>query len=227
MNDLKSLEQNALDLVRLAQNAGADACDVVVASGSSLSVSVREGKTENTNRSESDTLYLRVFCGKKVATVTANQTGNFDTLAERAVAMAKVSPEDPYQGLAGQELLFAQAQVADSLDKLDLFDSHEPTPAIMENLALEAEAAGLAVEGVSKSMGSGFGWSTAGFVLATSHGFSGSSQRSGFSLSTAMLAGDGTGMERDYDFHSAIHFDDLESAEKNWNRSRRACRKAA
>ena len=99
MPDLNHLESRAKHLVSLAQKAGADSCDVIVASGQSMQVGVREGQLENSKRSESDSLSLRVFCGKKVASVTSNSTDNLDQLAERAVAMAKVSPEDPYQGL--------------------------------------------------------------------------------------------------------------------------------
>lgn len=213
MNDLKKLEADALNLVTLAKKAGADACDVVVASGNSLSVGIREGAVENSNRSESDALYLRVFCDKKIASVTSNTKNNPQTLAERAVAMAKVSPEDPFQGLADQSRLFPRESMEAKITELDLFDVTEPDVSYMEKQALEAEAAGLGVKGVSKSLGAGMGWSTSGFVLATSDGFSGSYQRSGFSLSASLVAGEGTGMERDYDYDSAIYLGDLQSAQ--------------
>ena len=213
MNDLKKLEADALNLVTLAKKAGADACDVVVASGNSLSVGIREGAVENSNRSESDALYLRVFCDKKIASVTSNTKNNPQSLAERAVAMAKVSPEDPFQGLADQSRLFPRESMEAKITELDLFDVTEPDVSYMEKQALEAEAAGLGVKGVSKSLGAGMGWSTSGFVLATSDGFSGSYQRSGFSLSASLVAGEGTGMERDYDYDSAIYLGDLQSAQ--------------
>ena len=143
MNDLKSLEADAAQLVKLAKSAGADACDVVVASGNSLSVSVRDGKVENSNRSESDALYLRVFCGNKVASVTANKSNDPQALAERAVAMARVSPEDKYQGLADKSRLYKRDDFVEQISKLDLFDEGEPDAASMEEKALAAEAAGL------------------------------------------------------------------------------------
>ena len=213
MNNLKTLEADAENLVSLAKQSGADACDVVVASGNSLSVSVRDGELENSNRSESDALYLRVFCGKKIASVTSNTKKDPKSLVERAVAMAKVSPEDQYQGLADQGRLFPPDQISERIAQLDLYDQTETTASDMERMALEAEASGLAVKGVAKSMGAGMGWSSSGFVLATSDGFSGSYERSGFSLSVSLVAGEGTGMERDYDFDSAIHLGDLRSPE--------------
>lgn len=214
MNELKSLEENAEKLVQLAIKAGADACDCVVASGQSISVGVRDGSVENSNRSESDSLSLRVFCGKKIASINSNTTNDLEKLAERAVAMAKVSPEDEFQGLADEALLFSKEDMAPLVEKLDLFDINEPDIAWMEKSALEAEQAGMDVKGVSKSMGAGMGWGSSGFVLATSHGFSGSYQRSSTSVSASFVAGDGTAMERDYDYDSRVHMSDLKSPEE-------------
>jgi PmbA protein len=117
--------------------------------------------------------------------------------------MAKVSPEDPYQGLAPAELL------APSVPDLDLVDTVVPNASWLAERALACEEAGLSVAGVAKSVGASAGWGLSGFVLATSTGYSGSYSVSRFSNSAAMVAGEGTGMERDYDFHSATHLGDL------------------
>ena len=209
MNELKKLEADALNLVSLAQKAGADSCDVVVASGNSLSIGIREGAIENSNRSESDALYLRVFCDEKIASVTSNTKNDPKSLAERAVAMAKVSPQNPFQGLADQDRLASVGSISEKITKLDLFDSTKADPKYMEEQALAVEQAGMNVKGVTKSMSCGMSASTSGFVLATSDGFSGSYQRSGFSLVGSFAAGEGTGMERDYDYDSAIYLDEL------------------
>ncbi len=214
MNKLETLEADAAELVKKARNAGADACDVVVAKSASHSVSVRDGHTENSNRSENDQISIRVFCGKQVASVTANSKTDPDKLAERAVAMAKVSPEDPYQGLASKDDLYDTGKFDDIYNSLELIDATEPDTSRLEQNALDCEAAGLSVANVSKSMGAGASWSRSGFVLATSTGFIGSFERSGFSISASMVAGEGTGMERDYDFDSAIHQSDLKSPEE-------------
>ncbi len=206
--DLSGLEASAAALVDAAIKAGADACDVVVSRGQSLGVSVRDGKVENTSRSESDDFSLRVFCGHQFASVNSNNIRDMVSLAERAVAMAKVSPADQFQGLAPKERL------AKHLPDLDLVDSVIPDAASLTERALACEAAGLQVPGVSKSMGGSAGWGLSGFVLATSTGFSGHYAVSRFSNSAAMVAGEGTQMERDYDFHSATHRSDLMDSDK-------------
>ncbi|MCB1385119.1 MAG: TldD/PmbA family protein [Nitratireductor sp.] len=201
--DLEKLQSDADRLVAAALKAGADKCDVVVSNGYSSGISVREGKVENTGRSEGDGFSLRVFAGKRVATVATNQPADLQMLAERAVAMARVSPEDPYQDLADPD------QLARSWPDLDLVDPLEPDPASFRETALEAEAAGLAVDGVMKSMGASAGAYNTGFVLAASNGFSGNFARTGHSVSASFVAGEGEAMERDYDFSSAVHLADL------------------
>ena len=221
MVELESLEENAERLVSAALKAGADQCDVVVTKGQSVGVSVREGKVENTGSAEGDDFYLRVFAGKRVATVSTNQIADLDMVAERAVAMARVSPEDPFQGLAAAEDLIA------GIPDLDLLEASPPDPGRLQEAALEAEEAGLAVSGVSKSMGASAGWGISGFVLATSAGFSGSYARSGCSVSASMMSGEGETMERDYDFSSAVHRGDLRSpAEIGRTAGERAVRRA-
>lgn len=206
--DLDKLQRDAARLVEAARKAGADACDVVVAHGQTLGVNVREGKVENTGRSEADDVSLRVFCGKRVASVSANSLEAINELASRAVAMARVSPEDKYQGLAPADRL------ATEFPDLDLFDEFEPDTDFLTAKAMAAEEAGIAVEGVSKSMGTGAGWGVTGFVLATSEGFAGNYRASRHTVSASMVSGEGTEMERDYDFHSAAHPEDLKSPEE-------------
>ena len=89
------LIERAAQLIDLAKAAGADAADAVVVRSRSQSVSVRLGKVEDTEAAESDDFSLRVFIGKRVASVSANPGFDLKQLAERAVAMAKVSPEEP------------------------------------------------------------------------------------------------------------------------------------
>lgn len=210
MADLNALETDANQLVTLARAAGADQCDVVVASGETLNVGVRNGKLEDSKLAESNSLSLRVMCGKKVASVTTNTRTNPTALVERAVAMAKASPDDPYQGLADKSLLFGEAENAVSASQLELLDEFRPDSADLEARALACEQSGLEVKGVSNSMGAGASWSRSGFVLATSNGFSSSYERSGFSVHASLVAGEGTAMERDYDFDAAIHLSDLD-----------------
>ena len=205
--DAARLTDRVAALVDAAKKAGADAADAVAVRGRSTSVSVRLGKVESTNSSEGDDVSLRVFVGKRVASVSATASSDPATLAERAVAMAKVSPEDPYQGLADPKLL------AKTVRDLDLYDSTVVSADELRESALAAEEAALAVPGVTNSGGSGASAGLGGLVLATSHGFVGHYVGSRFGRSASVIAGQGTGMERDYDFSSRPHFADLDSAQ--------------
>jgi PmbA protein len=194
-------------LVEAAKKAGADAADAVAMMGRSTSVSVRLGKVESTEASESDDISLRVFVGLKVASVGANASSDPKMLAERAVAMARVSPEDPFQGLADP------ARLARATRDLDLFDGTEVSAEQLREAALAAEEAALAHEGVTNSGGSGASAGLGGIVLATTGGFVGQYVASRFSRSVSVVAGEGTGMERDYDYSSRLYYGDLDAPE--------------
>jgi PmbA protein len=203
--DSGTLLSRAGELIDLAQKAGADQADAVVVRSRSRSVSVRLGKVENTEASESDDFSLRVFVGNRVASVSANPGFDLKALAERAVAMAKVSPEDPYACLAGE------GDLARSYPDLELFDATEVSTDALADAALAMEAAALGVEGVTNSSGAGASAGSGGMVLVTSHGFSGSYIASRFGRSVSVIAGQGTKMERDYDFDSRLYAADLDA----------------
>jgi len=193
------------DLLARARAAGADAADAVLVSSTSLSIQRRLGRTEQLERSEARDLGLRVFVGKRqaiVSSTTADPAG-FAKLAERAVDMARIVPEDPYAGLAAE-----MQPAADPA--LDLEDASEPSVEELVARASAAEEAALAIPGITNSEGADAGYSRTRVSLATSAGFSGSYARTGHSISATALAGAGTGMQRDYDYSSAVHLADLE-----------------
>lgn len=205
--DQSALTERAERLVQAARKAGADAADAVVVRSLSLGIELRDGAVEESESSESDDLGLRVLVGRRQAVVSTNDMADdgVAALAERAVAMARVAPEDKYAGLADEALL------AHQFPDLDLIDRQLPGVKQLETMALEAEAAGLAVKGVSKSGGASASAGIGGMVLVTSHGFSGAYLGSRHGVSMTAIAGDGTGMERDYDYSSVLHAADLES----------------
>lgn len=205
--DQSGLSKLAQRLVDAAKRAGADAADAVAVRGVSQGVEVRDGRVEETERSEGDDVGLRVFVGQRQAVVSTNDVSGDGVakLAERAVAMARVAPDDKYVGLADPALL------AHDFPDLDLLDRKVPSTAELEQRAMEAEAAALAVKGVTKSGGASASTGIGGMVLVTSTGFHGSYLRSSQSISTTAISGEGTGMERDYDFTSALHASDLDS----------------
>ncbi|WP_298380424.1 TldD/PmbA family protein [uncultured Bradyrhizobium sp.] len=205
--DQSGLSDLAQRLVEAAKRAGADAADAIAVRGVSQGVEVRDGRVEETERSEGDDVGLRVFVGQRQAVVSTNDVSGDGVakLAERAVAMARVAPDDKYVGLADPALH------AHDFPDLDLLDRKVPTTAELERRAIEAEAAALAVKGVTKSGGASASTGIGGMVLVTSTGFHGSYLRSSHGISTTAISGEGTGMERDYDFTSAPHASDLDS----------------
>jgi PmbA protein len=207
--DQSALSTLAQRLVEAARRAGADAADAVAVRGVSQGVEVRDGRVEESERSEGDDVGLRVLVGRRQAVVSTNDTAGDAVikLAERAVAMARVAPEDPYAGLADPALL------ARNIPDLDMLDPVTPSVTELERRAREAEAAGLAVKGVTKSGGASASAGIGGMVLVTSTGFHGAYLRSSHSISMTAIAGDGTAMERDYDYSSAQHAADLDSPE--------------
>jgi PmbA protein len=205
--DRGKLEEKVAALVEAARKAGADAADAVAIIGRSTSVSVRLGKVEATESSESTDISLRVFSGSRVAAVSATADTDPTFVATRALAMAKVAPESPHEGLADVELL-----VREIVD-LDLFDHAEVDAERLRQDALATEEAARAVDGVTNSGGAGASAGLGGLVLATSGGFVGHYARTRFGRSVSAIAGEGTGMERDYDFSSRSHFTDLETPE--------------
>ena len=199
-----------VDLLKWAKQAGADSADALFVNGESISVAQRLGKREKLESSEGRDLGLRVFIGKRQAFVSSTDfaPASLRTLASRAVDMACAVPEDPTCGIAPEELL------AKSWPDLDLDDKGRPTAKKLLAMAAEAEDAARAVKGVTNSEGAEAGWGRSSVVLAASNGFTGSYRRSGYSLSCAVLAGEGTGMERDYEWSSAVHLEDLMAAAK-------------
>lgn len=204
------MDDNLLhDVVAAARKAGADAAEAVFAERQSLSVSVRLGELEEVEREEARDLGLRVFIGQRSATVSGSDISAEARakLIERAVAMARLAPEDPYADLAPQDRL-ARGPFPD----LDLVDPYEPTAEALETQARIAEAHAREVKGVTNSDGGSATWSASRWSLVTSAGFQGVHAATGHSVSASAIAGEGAGMERGGEGRSARHFGDLPGA---------------
>lgn len=195
-------------LISQARKSGADAADAIYVCDASTQVQMRLGQLEDVERSEGEEIGLRVFAGKRSATVSSSDMDPdiLSGLVGRALDMAREAPEDQYAGLAPEELI-AKTQ----LTAIDGDDGAEPEPAKLRKMALQAEDAARAVEGVTNSEGGGASAGRSIVALATSHGFSGAYSTSGYGISASVIAGTGDGMERDYAYHSTRHFEDLDS----------------
>jgi PmbA protein len=197
------------DLIRAAKTAGADAADALYVENVSASVSYRLGKLEDVERSESTDIGLRVFIGQRVAFVSSTDFSKEAIIAlpGRAVAMARLAPEDKFACLAPRDRL------ARSVPELDIADANEPSTETLVERARAVEGAAMAVKGITNSEGGGASFSRSAIALATTEGFFGRYAGTSHSMGVAVLAGEGTDMERDYDSASARHNSDLESPE--------------
>jgi PmbA protein len=208
--DPEALKNLAEDIVRDALKAGADAAEAGLAESRSLEASIRNGALEDLERSESRDAGLRVFVGKRQAGVAFSDlsTQGRKLAIERAVAMAKAAPEDPYCGLVEREAL------AGKLPDIPLYEAGEWDPAILENLGFAMEDAALKIDEVETITQAGAGFGAGAGALVTSNGFAAGRRGSTFSLGIAPLAKRGSVMERDFYGHSARRFGELKSPEE-------------
>ena len=197
-------------LLDRVKKAGGDAADALIFDSASLSISQRLGKPEKLERSESADVGLRVFVGKRQAIVSSTDQSDdtLDEMVTRAIAMARAAPDDPYCGIA------EPGQIATDIPALDIFDPSEPETQTLIDIAIAAEDAARAVPGVTNSEGADVGWSHASVALAATNGFAQTYAVSGNSFSASVIAGEGTDMERDYDYASAVYGEDLPSPEE-------------
>ncbi len=208
----QSLDTLTTALLKAAKSAGADAADAIAVDGSSISIDVLNGKLEHAERSEGIDIGLRVMIGQRQACVSASDTSadTIDTIAQRAVAMAQVAPEDDSITQAEP----AQLATDWDSDALELFDpAPEPDPATLQENARRAEAAALAVDGISQVQSASSGYGQRRIHLATSNGFSGGYSRNSISTSCVAITGSGADMERDYYGDGRIFAADLDSPE--------------
>jgi len=197
------------DLIKKARANGADAADAMRVENASLAVGYRLGKIETLERAESGSLDLRIIIGKKqaIASTTDCQPQALDELVARTTAMAKAAPEDEFCGLA------AANDIAENWPALESADEGLPAAEQLIARTRAAEDAARAVKGVTNSDGAEAGASTVDIALVSSNGFSGQRRCTHHSFSASVLAGDGTNMERDYDYANRVFARDLPSAE--------------
>ena len=198
------------DLIAAARKAGADAAEAVSSERRAASVGVRNGELEDVEREESRDIGLRVFVGRRQATVSASDLSQatLDRLVDRAVAMARLAPEDPYARLAEPEQ-FSTPPYPD----LELFDPSDRAAADLEAAAAQAEAAALSVPGVARSEGGHASHSTSEWRLVTSAGFDGAYRGSAFSLGVGVIAEKDGAMERGGESRSTRWLSDLPDAD--------------
>ncbi|MDP6219190.1 MAG: TldD/PmbA family protein [Alphaproteobacteria bacterium] len=205
----KTTESLISQLLDAARAAGADGADAGMSRSEGTSVTVRLGKVESSERSEDIGAALRVFVGKRNASVSTSQldSDSILELAERAVAMARVAPEDPYMRLATAE------EIAGTLPEIDLYDDAVPAVEHLTETATAVEAAALSNDGITNSEGGSASHGEAHMMIATSNGFSANYKRSSQGFSAVVIAEKDGAMERDYDYSAAVYGADLDAPE--------------
>ena len=207
------LESLAAEVVALAMKAGASDAEAVIREGDEFSVNVRMGEVETLKESGSRGLGLRVFRGKRSASASTSDltADGIRQLVEGAMALAKVTEEDPFSGLpeTGE---FGSLSGDLHLYYDDVYSLEGPERI---EWARRAEAAALAADPrITNSDGGSFDAATGRMVLANSRGFVGGYRTSYAGVSAAPLAMDANGqMQRDGWWCSARRLADLESPE--------------
>ena len=211
MLTISDAQDRAASLVAAATRAGADAADALYLADASTGVQVRLGSLEDVERSEGETIGLRLFFGRRSASVSSSDLSReaLDALVERAAAMAREAPEDPYAGLAPEELL-----LRDGGPEIDGDDGGDPLPTALKERALAMEDVARAHPGVTNSEGASVNAGRSVAALATSHGFCRGYRTSGYGAYVSVIAGSGGGMQRDSAHHQSRHLVDLDDPEE-------------
>jgi PmbA protein len=210
MLSVSEAEGRAGALIEAALKAGADAADVLYIGDGSTEVQVRLGALEDVTRSEGEEIGLRLFVGRRSASVSSSDlsAGALAALVERAAAMAREAPEDPYAGLAPEDRLL-RGRAPD----FEADDGADPSPVILKERALAIEEAARSVSGITNSEGAGMSAGRTVIALATSHGFCRGYTTSGYGAAVSVIGGEGGDMQRDSASHSVRHYADLDAPE--------------
>ena len=194
-----------IDMVK--QNGGTDA-DIYMVDKTAVNVTYRLGKVEEVEREEKTGIGIRVFVGQKQAAVSTYDLSpdHLAYMIGQCLDMAKAAPENPYAGLPDK------MQMARITPALGTFDPVQPEMEDMIERAKICEDAARAIDGVTNSEGASAWWSSSYYTYANSRGFHREHGRTSHGTSISVLAGEGTKMERDYDYASATHLDDLDNA---------------
>jgi PmbA protein len=210
MLSVAEAEARAAALVDAALKVGADAADVLYVGDASTAVQVRLGALEDVARSEGEEIGLRLFVGRRSASVSSSDLSAeaLSALVGRAAAMAREAPEDPFSGLAPEEKLYRGGTL-----ELDSDDHADPAPAELKARSLEIEDIARSISGITNSEGAGVSAGRTVIALATSHGFVRGYTTSGYGAGVAVIAGTGADMQRDQASHNVRHYADLDPPE--------------
>ncbi len=201
------IEKSLHLLLNTAKKLGAECTTVSANENTSVNVAARLGKLENVERNESSSIGLEIIDNKRKVSLSSTNLNeeSLNELAQNAMNMVKSIPIDEYCGLADKDMLY------DGNIDLNLVDNYTPTNNDLLNNAIEAEDSALSLKGITNSEGASSSYSKNTFYLATSDGFFNTSSKTNYATGISVIAGEGTKMERDYEYKSKVHYEDLET----------------
>lgn len=207
-------------VLQAARRAGAEAAEAVMIAGTAAEARVRLGALESMEREDDFAIGLRVFVNHRQASVStaSRRMEALTALAERAVAMARLSPPDPHARLAPASCLKEDPQRA--AEALRLADEAEPTPQELAEMALAAEAEARADDRITNSGGAGASAGRRTRWHATTDGFFARTESTIYGIGVSVMAGEGDAAVRDYATHSARHRAALEPPDRIGERAR-------
>ena len=203
-------EDAITSLLDRVKTLGIKEADVLAVESLSINVKSRLAKMEGIEQKESIDIGLRVIDNGKQLTISTTDSSKESILelTESAASMLHSVPVDEFCGLPDKSLFSINDTDLDLVDKIQL--GHEE---LLES-AIMAEESAMSVKGITNTEGASSSFSKSRMKLVTSNGFSNSYERTGFSTTVSVIAGNDTKMERDYEYQSATHLKDIDKPNK-------------
>jgi PmbA protein len=204
IKDQEYLKSKASYCLDLAKKLGATDSSVTVGNSISETVNFRNKALDESNRSDSLAISIQTFIGKKKSSISSSNLldENLKTLIEKCIETTKITPEDKFNSLPDQDLL------AKEIKELDLYDeTHLDNDKKIDYLRELEETASKDEKIINTE--SSFSESRGNFILANSDGFCNGYKSSSFTASCVTVAKDENSMERDYEFTSRCHLNDI------------------
>ena len=204
IKDQEYLKSKASYCLDLAKKLGATDASVTVGNSISESVNFRNKTLDESNRSDSLGIGIETYIGNKKSSISSSNLldENLKILIEKCYETTKITPEDEFNSLPDKDLL------AKEIKHLNLYDnSHLENDKKIDYLKELEQTASIDKKIINTE--SGFTENKSNFILANSDGFCNGYKSSSFSASCVAVAKDGNSMERDYEFTSKCHLNDI------------------
>ena len=205
VKDQNHLKKIATVCIDTAKKLGATDSNAFVMHSISETVNFRNKKLEESDRSDNLGVTLTTYIGKKKSTISSSNLTetNIKNLIERCIETTKITPEDEFNSLPDKDLL------AREINDLNLYDDNHIENEKKIDYLKEVENSAFENKEIINTE-TGFSENKSNFILANSDGFLNGYKSSSFSASCVAVAKDtNNNMERDYEFTSKCHLDDM------------------